>query len=44
MMEMKLGHYAVIWIANGFIPIGIFLIFMIDQVIQSLIKRREKTV
>jgi len=35
--EMTLGHYAVIWIANGVIPLGGFLIFLLDQVIQALI-------
>ena len=41
MMEMSLGHYAIIWVANGLIPIGLFLIFLMDQVIQSFIKWRE---
>lgn len=41
MMEICLGHYAVIWIANGVIPIGVFLIFMMDQAIQSFIKWRK---
>jgi len=41
MIEMKLGHYAVIWIANGVIPIGVFLLFSIDHVIQWIIKWRK---
>ena len=34
MIEMDLGHYAVIWIVNGVLPIGIFLLFLMDNVIQ----------
>jgi len=34
--EMMLGHYAVIWVANGVIPIGVFLIFFLDQLIQAI--------
>ena len=41
MIEMNLGHYAVIWIANGVLPIGIFLLFSIDPVIQWFIKWRK---
>jgi len=44
MMEMSLGHYAVIWIANGAIPIGIFLLFLIDHFIQWFIKWKKNGV
>ena len=30
MNEMKLGHYAIIWIANGAIPLGGTLLFRIE--------------
>ena len=44
MIEMSLGHYVVIWVANGVIPIGIFLVFMMDHLIQWLIKWKKEGV
>lgn len=41
MIEMSLGHYAVIWITNGVIPIGVVLVFFIDHVIQWLVKWKK---
>ena len=41
---MDLGHQVVIWIANGVIPIGCFLLFMLDHVIQWLMKWRKEGV
>jgi len=41
---MELGHHMVIWVANGVIPIGVFLIFMLDHVIQWLMKWRKEGV
>jgi len=35
--EMTLGHYAVIWIANGVIPLGLTMLFFVDQLIQKII-------
>jgi len=34
----------VIWIANGVIPIGVFLMFLVDHVIQWLIKWKNEGV
>jgi len=41
MVEMNWGHYAVIWLANGVLPIGLFLIFLVDHIIQWFIKWRK---
>lgn len=41
---MDLGHQVIIWIANGSIPIGVFLLFLLDHVIQWLIKWRKEGV
>jgi len=44
MIEMDLGHYMIIWIANGAIPLGVTLFFMIDHVIQWFVKWRNEGV
>jgi len=41
---MELGHLMVIWVANGVLPIGVFLLFLVDHVIQWLMKWRSEGV
>jgi len=41
---MELGHYLVIWVANGALPVGAFLLFAIDHVIQWFMRWRKESV
>ena len=39
---MELGNHMVIWIANGAIPLGVTLLFLMDHVIQWFMKWRNE--